>query len=387
MLLAAAMNFSACNRPPTESYGFIATLGNDTTSVERITRTGNRIVSDAVSRSPNVVRRHWEVTLGPDSTIQSWQMDTSIPNGPPDANALHHGLVFTDKAVQISRRGKGDSSDVAYEKTYSVTVPWNAYVYGSYELLFDMAMTRPDSTHIGQYFFEGWDEGHIGYAHVRKLGDGGYSITSTGLAGAGIGKLDANGRMLSYSGQGTTYKQEVKRVEVAPDVDAIATRFATDEKAKGVAHSLSVRDTARSTIGTTNVAIDYSRPLARGRVLVGNLIPLDRVWRTGANAATQMMVSTPVHLAGIALDSGTYTLWTMPTASAVKLIINKQTGQWGTGYVAQYDIARVAMKVDTIASSVEQFTIRVEPDAASPKSGRLVMEWGTFRWTVPIIAK
>jgi hypothetical protein len=388
-LLLTALQMAACSRAPSETYGFIATLGTDTTSVERVTRTGNRIVSDAVSRSPNVIRRHWEATLASDGTIERWNMSTSIPNAPAAANTLHHSLVFTDGTVQISRHGAGDSTDVAYQKKYAVTVPWNAYVYGSYELLFDMAMTRPDSTHIGQYFFEGWDEGHIGYAEVRKLGNGDYSITSTGLAGAGVGHLDEKGRMLSYSGQGTTYKQEVKRVADAPDVEAIATRFAAEEKAKGVVRSLSVRDTSRASIAGTTFAIDYSRPLARGRTLVGGLIPYDRVWRTGANAATQLIVSAPVSIGGAALNAGTYTLWTIPSSGDVKLIINRQTGQWGTGYRSEYDIARVAMRVDTTQSNVEQFTIRVEPDTAAANSanGRLVLEWGTFRWSVPVIVK
>jgi hypothetical protein len=63
----------------------------------------------------------------------------------------------------------------------------------------------------------------------------------------------------------------------------------------------------------------------------------------------------------------------------VQLIINRQTGQWGTGYQARHDIARVAMAVDTVEVPVEQFTIRVDP-----APGRLVMEWERFRWTVGV---
>jgi hypothetical protein len=381
-LSLAVGSVTACTRA--ESYGFIATLGNDTTSIEHITRTRDRIIGDQVERSPVVVRRHWEATLADDGTISKWFLDTHIyntRNGKPVD--LHHEAVFGDKAVRLRRRVASDSTDVAYEKRYAVTVPWNAFMYGSYEVLFDMATTRPDSTHIGQFFFEGWDEGHIGYAQVKKLGDGAYSITSTGLAGAGVGHLDDKGRMLSYSGQGTTYKQEVKRVTVAnlPDIDAVATRFAAAEKAAGVKRALSVRDTVRATVagaaGTADIMIDYSRPLARGRTLVGGLIPYDEVWRTGANAATQLMVSKPITLAGVPLKPGTYTLWTLPTKSDVKLVINRKFGQWGTEYSPRMDLARAPMQVETTTTPVEQFTIRIEKDA-------LVMEWGTFRWKAPI---
>lgn len=78
---------------------------------------------------------------------------------------------------------------------------------------------------------------------------------------------------------------------------------------------------------------------------------------------------------------------TIPSSGDVKLVINRQTGQWGTEYRPEHDVARVAMAVGTAAANVEQFTIGVEPDSASAKHGTLVMEWGTFRWSAPIAMK
>jgi len=112
---------------------------------------------------------------------------------------------------------------------------------------------------------------------------------------------------------------------------------------------------------------------------VGGLIPLDQVWRTGANAATQLTVSAPVRLAGVRLDAGTYTLWTLPTHEGVQLIINGQTEQWGTEYRSERDIARRPMQVGVPDAQVERFTIRVDTAGES-----LVMEWGSFRWSAPI---
>jgi hypothetical protein len=259
------------------------------------------------------------------------------------------------------------------------TVPWNAFLYGTFELLFQAARGLPDSTRVGQYFFEGWSEGNLGFASVRRRADGLVAISSTGLSGAGVATIDGEGRLLSYSGEGTTYKQEVRRVTDVPDLDALFERFAADERKKGVSRLLSVRDTMRATVGGTSLLVDYGRPLARGRTLVGGLIPYDRVWRTGANAATHLAITAPLRLAGVPLDSGTYTLWTLPTHDRVQLIINRQTGQWGTGYQPSHDIARVAMRVDTLDSPIERFTIRVDTASA-----RLVMEWGTFHWSVPL---
>ena len=131
--------------------------------------------------------------------------------------------------------------------------------------------------------------------------------------------------------------------------------------------------------------MDYGRPLARGRTLLGDVIGYDRVWRTGANAATQLTTSAPITLAGLPLPAGTYTLWTVPRVGRVDLIVNKQTGQWGTEYRRDQDVARVPMKSDSMDPPVEQFTISIEPRDA--RRGTLAMAWGTFRWTVPIMVQ
>ena len=380
-LLLAALALASCRQESSETWGFVATLGNDTTSVERITRDGSRITGDAVGRSPAVVRRRWEATLAPDGSVQRWVMDTHIPNAPAGERDLHHEIERGDGASRMVRQTGRDTMDRTVREPAPPTVPWNAFVYGTSELLFQVARDLPDSVRIGQYFFEGWAEGKLGFANVREVGDGRVSVTSTGLAGSGEAQLDSLGRMTSYSGEGTTYRQQVKRVAEVPDLDALFDRFAADERSRGVPRALSARDTARGTIGSAALAVEYSRPLMRGRTLVGGLIPYDRVWRTGANAATHLTTTHPIRLAGVSLDSGSYTLWTLPTREGVQLVINSETGQWGTGYQPRHDIARVAMQVDTLASPVEPFTIRL--DSADAK---LIMEWGTFRWSAPVVA-
>ena len=147
---------------------------------------------------------------------------------------------------------------------------------------------------------------------------------------------------------------------------------------------LSVRDSTRASIGTAAFTVDYGRPLARGRVLLGSILPFNGVWRTGANAATQFTTSAPIILAGMRVPAGSYTLWTVPRANGgAELIVNKQVGQWGTGYDDAHDLGMKPMTVDTLTSPVEQFTISIA--AADARHGTLVMTWGTFRWTAPIV--
>jgi hypothetical protein len=175
---------------------------------------------------------------------------------------------------------------------------------------------------------------------------------------------------------------DVSRLTAPPDARAIADQFEALEAKGGGVRQLSVRDTVRASLGGATFTIDYGRPLARGRVLLGDVIPYDRVWRTGANAATQFTTSAPITLAGMPVPAGTYTLWTIPHAHGVELIVNRQTGQWGTGYGPAYDLGRAPMRADTLAAPVEQFTIAIAPGGG--RRGTLAIAWGPFRWTAPI---
>jgi hypothetical protein len=122
----------------------------------------------------------------------------------------------------------------------------------------------------------------------------------------------------------------------------------------------------------------------RGRVLLGNIIPYDEVWRTGANKATHFTTSAPITIAGMKMPAGSYTLWTVPRRSGVAdLIVNTQTGQWGTGFDEKFNLGMALMKGDTLTSPTEKFTITIAPDG--DRKEKLVMEWGTFRWTAPIV--
>ena len=83
----------------------------------------------------------------------------------------------------------------------------------------------------------------------------------------------------------------------------------------------------------------------RGRKIFGGLVPYDQVWRTGANAATSLKTDVDLTIGGANVPAGSYTLYTLPGMNSWKLIINKQTGQWGTEYSEGQDLARVDMKV------------------------------------------
>ena len=121
------------------------------------------------------------------------------------------------------------------------------------------------------------------------------------------------------------------------------------------------------------VTINYSRPSMRSRKIFGGLVPYDQVWRTGANAATSLKTDVDLDIGGTTVPKGSYTIYTLPGMNSWQLIINKQTGQWGTEYNQGQDLARIPMKVTQRSSGLELFTISF--DKTGGNSATLKLEW------------
>lgn len=145
---------------------------------------------------------------------------------------------------------------------------------------------------------------------------------------------------------------------------------------------LSPPASVEATFGGKKVAISYSAPSKRGRVIIGGLVPFGKVWRTGANAATTLTTEAGLTIGTIKLPKGTYTLFTLPEKKAWTLIVNKETGQWGTQYDASKDFGRTPMTVRSIKDTVELFKINL--DKKSEKSGVLRLVWENTEVSVPL---
>lgn len=128
-----------------------------------------------------------------------------------------------------------------------------------------------------------------------------------------------------------------------------------------------------------NVTIDYGRPYLKGRVIGESVEPMaDSVWRLGADEATTLTTDRDLMLGDTHIPAGEYTLWTMQAGDEVHLIVNSETGQWGTAYNAEHDFAHVPMTVGALDAPVEQLVISIA-------DGALGFEWGTLTASVPLM--
>ena len=135
--------------------------------------------------------------------------------------------------------------------------------------------------------------------------------------------------------------------------------------------------------GPSRIAITYGQPHARGRKVEGGLIPLDTVWRFGANMATTLHTDLDITLGDLNLPRGDYSLFILYARSGYSLIVNRGSGQWGTDYDASKDIGRVALTSRTMTEPEPSLTTYLVPDAPQPTTGYaelkgvLRIKWGT----------
>jgi len=358
---------------PGAGAAFVVRLGSDTLAVERYTRTGNRVEGDIVNRSPVVRVTHYVADLDAAGRPTRIQYGSRRPDG---------GLLpNTAKGVTLTYRGDSvwaevlTAADTTARFAAAVpagTVPSIANSYAMYELsLMQLRLARSAAGAINT-----WAPGAQAPSALKVSFDGNRATMDYFGDPVAI-STDAAGRILAVDGTRSTNKVVVERL-ASIDLPAVASRFAP-------LGASSPRDTVRAASGAAQLWIDYGRPSVRGRtVWGGTLVPFDAVWRTGANAATQLSTSADLVIGGATVPAGKYTLWTWATAQGYQLVVNRETGQWGTDYKADQDLVRIPLTATPLAQPVEQFTFAIEP---AGNGGTIRMAWGDKQLAVPFVVK
>ncbi|HEV2105220.1 MAG TPA: DUF2911 domain-containing protein [Candidatus Eisenbacteria bacterium] len=376
-LLALALAGSAAAQ---ETGNFVVRLGRDTTAVEHFTRSPGRLVIDQAGRSPRVFQRHVEYAFGRGGALSHASLRITAPGAPAGAPPfqLIEVSVEPDSYVTEVRR------DTARQVVRAALPPGAVVITGStpwstYEgLTMRLAAGRADSLSLPMCYIGGTNAIHV---TVQRLGRDSMAIRTTyDLYHAHVDKA---GHLLHVTPLGGTQQFTVDRV-AALDVPAMAAAFAAREKQGEGLGTLSTRDTVRAGAGGAALWIDYGRPAKRGRTVFGGVVPWGGVWRTGANAATQFRTDKDLVMGGVTVPAGFYTLWTVPGPDGWKLIVNSETGEWGTEHKPEKDLYTIPMSVSALPDPVERFTIGVEPAA---QGGVLNLDWDTTRASVAFSVK
>ena len=128
--------------------------------------------------------------------------------------------------------------------------------------------------------------------------------------------------------------------------------------------------------------IVYSQPRKNGREIFGDLVPFGKVWRTGANEATELTITKDITLNSILLKAGTYSVFTIPDKDKWTIIINGELGLWGSyNYNQKLDVLRFDVPVQKLQHKFEAFTIQVE---ARNNMADILLSWDDAQVLIPV---
>lgn len=382
-VLAACSRSTSLPAPaPIESTTLLTRLGADTIAVEQYTRTATRVEGVLVLRVPVTAVGRYSVDLdaagAPVRASYSVRRGdgVEIPNNPQSLSVRYSA----DSVFLVGHRSAGDTARAAAVR--GELVPYVNGSYGLYELA--LSRLRASNRDSAEFALVPLNFGMRSTSPLAVRRIGADSLRINYFGNPLYARHDAAGRLLFLDGSQTTGKVRVDRVATL-DVQALAREWTLREQSSAPIGQTSTRDTVRATIGAATLWIDYGRPALRGRDVWANGVLGDTLWRTGANAATQLRTDVEINIGGTTVPPGTYTLWTAIAGGRYSLVINRQFGQWGTVYDARRDLARVPLTVSTAAAPAERFTIAVTPQGT--RAGLLVLSWGTRQLTVPITAR
>jgi DUF2911 family protein len=383
ILLVAAQLVAA---PADEKASFVTTLGRDTVAVESAARTGNRVTGEILVRVPATVRVHYDVEMRADGSVKR-SMYESDPMGAQNMVGRRLTLDFDGDSVRATIDSAGQTRKVVRPMPKG-TVPMLMTGFGAsyglysamglYELLLER--TKPAANDTLTVPAIDIATGAISKRRFLARSDTQIDVDYFGILWTHL-TADPNGRITAADARETTEQTKTQRVE-SVDLGALAKSFASaDRSGKGVG-AASPNVIAKGTIGGQPVVVSYGSPRRRGRVILGAVVPYDKVWRTGANEATVLTFDKDMTIGGAQVPAGAYSLWTIPRRDGtVQLIINRQHGQWGTNYDPAQDLVRIPMKASTAPAPQENFLIGIPGSGAS---GELRMSWDVFVWSVPV---
>ncbi len=153
--------------------------------------------------------------------------------------------------------------------------------------------------------------------------------------------------------------------------------------AAAIARRPSPLDSTQATIEGATVTVCYGRPSARGRTMLGGVLPFGTPWRLGANEPTRLVLPFAAEVAGVRVEPGTYSLYVVPQQTSWEIHVNKAVQRWGIpidSAVEALDVGKGTVPVEALEQPVEQLTLRLVAGAPA----ELVVEWEKTRVRIPI---
>ena len=367
-----------------QSGVYVSRLGNDTLSVERFTRSADKVEGTIVTKSPATRVVKYTLMLAKDGSVTGLEQAILKADGTPfpgQPTGIKLTIVGDTIVREMTMNGAPSIRRTMVPKG---TLPAVGGSYAYSELVIAQAKRSKSDTVLSLGIAAA--QNAPGKVVVRLIGSDSAEIVNGGFP---VGyKLDKSGHVVHVDGAKTTQKVLVTLVNDA-DVMAIAAKWSAADAAGQSMGAASTRDTLSADVGGAHITIEYGRPAKRGREIWGKLVPFDTVWRFGANAAARFSTDRDLMIGGAHVPAGTYTIWLLPSAGQSFVILNKQLMAssasnapplWGTGYDAAQDLVRIPVEKHTGMGTVE------ERYRVFMAGGMLMMHWDTGGYGVKIKA-
>ena len=376
---ASTLFGAACDPAGSDPSSFVSRLGDDTITVESFSRSNAHIEGQLVTRLPYTHRIAYSADLNPDGTIRRLEAQMSTPVENPQGPAPESWTAtIADGTATIERVGGQNPGTNSFDvKPGAIPTLGRASIA---MFAFEQAMRQANASGTGEHAVE------LVYPtrpqpvnnEIKRFAGDTVAIVYFGAPLFAWG--DGNGNIQGADGTPTTMDAVTEKV-ASLDIDGLAATWAgMDARGEGLGVP-SPAATTQGTIQGTTIEIAYSQPAKRGRDIWGTLVPHNGVWRTGANAATIFTTGNDLVIGGAAVPAGSYTLWSTYSEDSQQLIINSETGQWGTAYNAANNFVTVEMTKSELPGMLERFTISLEETA---EGGMLHLDWDDTRFSVDI---
>lgn len=342
---------AACSPSP-ETAGFVYRLGVDTTSVSSVTWAGDRVEGVYVNRVPETTVTRWNATTGAAGAVQ--RLERVQTRGDSVVERVVITLAGDSAAIE---RTRGDSVTTRRIAAPAGALPRHqSSDLGLLELRTRHAVTSGAAEEIFATFTAG--DTTADPDTLRRV-----APDTVSFSGARF-RIDSAGRIQNLGANAE---------RSALDIEALVSAFR--DRPLG---ELSPRDSITAAVGNATVTIAYGRPKKRGREIMGGLVPLNQVWRTGAGDATFLTTDRALQIGNTRVPAGRYGVFTIPADSGWTLILSSNVGENAAAYDSTADFVRIPMQSGSLPEPVDQFTIAVEAD------GLLRLSWDRATATVQV---
>jgi hypothetical protein len=374
-LLLTVFAEARAQKPFDKSGCLIYTLGKDTTAIGNFELKGYEFAMTVADLTDSVTVSKLKGTFFPNGELRTAEGSTYKPGPGGESQLVYTYKLRYDSNATFIEVGRNNA---VITRKYPVKI-MVANSLGGYTLVYMPALlvnfalrAKGDSLSSHHIVFNSARN-----FTIRRIGERDFSAGSP-VMGFFTLHLDKNGELRTVDGIGTSWNI-TGTVGPPVDMDSVIAAQVKNDRMRPHRPIANKLDSVTATIGGTMVRIRYSRPSARGRTIFGGVVPYDRFWRTGADAATKLTISRPIYFDGKALPAGEYSIFTMPSKHGWTMMFNKQADIWGTEYKAENDVLRIPMSVEDIPDLVETLTIDVVPVAGG---GKMEVSWERLKASV-----